>query len=422
MGNTTPLLGFNWEMIMSNVFFKRWSVCLGALLISSLSYADLQNVEVGSVIRTRTAPLAPYQKFDELTLEPTVISAVSCVVTATLDEADSSLNKQEDETPSESSTPELGQQLKIADLQNVEVGDGLRPRWKHPLQNWAKLESPLVEVTPFVFKEKLYLMESWQKQWENPGDADGSHFTKDEVRIRDMAADRIVSMPLIGHGLAMTLVHEGTAYVFAGNWGTEKKWNITEIVMTSSTDLKTWTKPVVVLKAQENEKFFNVSVCKGRDSFVLLVETNEPKWPAFTFKYFTSDNLTDWTRVPDALYGVDKYVGGPALYFEGDWYYTLYLQALGKGHYETRIARSKDLIKWIDAKEDRPFVTFQPENKVHPLRPAELREKNASDAEICYWNGKTIVYYTGGEQHYAGDLQYADFPGTPQALLEYYFK
>ena len=86
------------------------------------------------------------------------------------------------------------------------------------------------------------------------------------------------------------------------------------------------------------------------------------------------------------------------------------------------MTRSKDLINWQDAPKGRPFVTYQPENKVHPLRPAELREKNASDAEICYWQGKTIVYYTGGEQHYAGDLQYTDFAGTPKELLEYFFK
>lgn len=294
--------------------------------------------------------------------------------------------------------------------------------WSHPLKNWAKLESPLVEVTPFVFKDKLYLMESWQKQWENPDDADGSHFTKDEIRIRDMAADRIVSTPLIGHGLGMTFVWEDTVYVFAGNWGTEKKWNIRDILMTSSTDLINWTKPVNVLRSEDHEKYFNVSVCRGNDQFVMLVESNDPAWPAFTFKYFTSDDLLNWTPVPDALYGVDKYVGGPALYYEGGHYYTLYLQSLGKGHYETRITRSADLVHWQDAPDGRPFVTYQPENKIHPLRPADLREKNASDAEICYWNGKTLVYYTGGEQHYAGDLQYVDFEGTPQELLEYFFK
>ena len=75
--------------------------------------------------------------------------------------------------------------------------------WEHPLENWAKLESPLVEITPFVFKEKLYLMESWQKQWEYPEEKDGTRFTEDEIRIRDVAADRIVSTPLIGHDVRL---------------------------------------------------------------------------------------------------------------------------------------------------------------------------------------------------------------------------
>jgi len=414
---------------MSKQIFKRISIYISALLISLSAYADLQNVEVrgGAYAEPYWDKHYRITGKDSLSFTPKLSGMNNYYYSSDNVEIPNRERALSRDIPIRTETERgYSLRLQLADLQNLEVGSVIKNRgesnWKHPLQNWAKLESPLVEVTPFVFKEKLYLMESWQKQWENPKDEDGSHFTKDEVRIRDMAADRIVSTPLIGHGLAMTFIHEGTAYVFAGNWGTEKKWNITEIVMTSSTDLKNWTKPEVVLKAQPDEKFFNVSVCKGRDSFVLLVESNEPKWPAFTFKYFTSVNLTDWTRVPDALYGVDKYVGGPALYFEGDWYYTLYLQSLGKGHYETRVARSKDLINWIDADVKRPFVTFQTENKVHPLRPAELREKNASDAEICYWNGKTIVYYTGGEQHYAGDLQYADFPGTPQELLEYYFK
>ncbi len=45
-----------------------------------------------------------------------------------------------------------------------------------------------------------------------------------------------------------------------------------------------WTKPIVVLRAEPQEKFFNVSVCRGRDAFVLLVESNDPKWPPFTFE------------------------------------------------------------------------------------------------------------------------------------------
>jgi alpha-L-fucosidase len=293
--------------------------------------------------------------------------------------------------------------------------------WKHPLVGHKKLGSPLVEVTPFVFKERLYLLENWQKQWEFPGSPDGSRFQEDEVRIRDLETDHVVSTPFVGHGLGMALVDEDRVYVFAGDWGTEKKWRIDQIEMVSSTDLVEWSEPAIVLRAAPDEKFFNVSVCRGESGYVMLVESNDPAWPAFTFKYFRSDDLRSWKQVSDALYGEEKYVGGPALYFEGGWYYTLYLESLGERRYETRVTRSKDLVHWQDAPNSRPFATFDPESPVHSLRPPEIREKNASDAELCAWQGKTIVYYTGGDQQLAGDLQVAEYPGSPRALLESFY-
>ncbi|MBI4328154.1 MAG: alpha-L-fucosidase [Chloroflexi bacterium] len=309
-----------------------------------------------------------------------------------------------------------------ADAPDAGAAAGPARAWTHPLINQRKLNSPLVEVTPFVFKDRLYLLENWQKQWEFPGSPDGSHFQEDEIRIRDVAADKIVSVALNGHGLGMALVWSNRVHVFAGNWGTKKKWEITEIEATSSDDLVNWTKPIVVLRAEPQEKFFNVSVCRGREAFVLLAESNDPKWPPFTFKYFKSDDLMHWTPVPDAIYGRDKYVGGPALYFEGGWYYTLYLESLSGGKYETRITRSRDLLRWQDAPAGRPVVTFNPTNTVHPLRPAHVRESNASDAEVVFWRGKTRVYFTGGDQQLAGDLQLAEFNGTPRELFESFFK
>jgi alpha-L-fucosidase len=294
--------------------------------------------------------------------------------------------------------------------------------WSHPLQYQGKLNSPLVEVTPFVFNDRFYRLDNWQKQWDHPEVRDGSQFTEDEIRIVDMATEEIISIPLIGHGLGMALVVDDRVYVFGSYWGEDKKWNVNEISMVSSQNLKDWTEPVMVLKANEDERFFNVSVCRGPDDFIMLVESNDPKWPAFTFKYFRSHDLVQWEQIPDALYGVDKYVGGPALYYEGGMYYTLYLEALGNRFWETRVTRSSDLIHWEDAPEDRPFVTYNPANTVHPLMPPEARERNASDAEMCYWDGKTIVYFTGGIQKYAGDLQWATFEGTPRELLERFYE
>src|SRR3990172_1852703 len=72
--------------------------------------------------------------------------------------------------------------------------------WKSQLIQQGKLNSPLVEVTPFTFNGRLYLLENWQKQWEFTNPEDGSHFQEDEVRIRDVESGAIVSTPLTGCG------------------------------------------------------------------------------------------------------------------------------------------------------------------------------------------------------------------------------
>ncbi len=303
------------------------------------------------------------------------------------------------------------------------VADATESAWRNPLVNRRKLGSPLVEVTPFVFHQRLYLLENWQKQWEHPGAPDGSYFQQDEVRVRDVAADKIISVALTGHGLGCALVWKDHVHVLAGDWGKgEKKWGIQQVSYVSSANLKDWTPAATVLRAEPGERLFNVAVCRGRDRFILLAETDNPRWPAFTFKYYESTNLTDWRIIPDALYGTNKYVGGPALYYEGGWYYTLYLESLGQNRYETRLTRSRDLKQWHDAPAARPFVTFDPTQQVHQLRPSHVRESNASDAEVAYWRGKTHVYFTGGDQQLAGDLQVAEFPGKPRALFEKFFK
>ena len=56
----------------------------------------------------------------------------------------------------------------------------------------------------------------------------------------------------------------------------------------------------------------------------------------------------------------------------------------------------------------RPSVlAFDPNNLVHPIRSREIHECNTLSADLVYWNGKTRVYFTGGDQHLAGDLQWA---------------
>lgn len=299
---------------------------------------------------------------------------------------------------------------------------GEKQPWRNPIRKTAYLNSPLAEATPFVFNERLYVLENWQAFFDVPGAQPGTHNGDDVVRIRDAETKKIVATPLKAHGFGTAFVWKDRVYVFASAWPKENpRREAVSVSMTSSTDLQNWTPPIPVIQSERNEIIFNTAVCRGPDGFILLYETNDSRWPPFTFKYCKSNDLTTWQRIPDALYGTDKYVGGPALYREGDFFYTLYLQDLG-GKWETRITRSKDLIKWHDAPADRPFLTFDPTRKKHPLRPPEIAERNASDAELCEWKGKTLIYFTGGDQQFAGDLQTAEFDGTPRELFESFFE
>ncbi len=295
--------------------------------------------------------------------------------------------------------------------------------WKNPIQKQERLGSPLVETSPFVFKNRLYLLENNQRFWDVPGAKPGDYFHDDEIQIRDIALDKIISHPLKNHGFGTIFVDDDRVYIFAGNYGEDKPWrHITEISMISSSDLKNWTKPVTVLHAAPDEYFFNTAICKDKNRYILLYETNDKRWTPFTFRYMESKDLTKWKEIPGAVYGKDKYVGGPALYFEGDYYYTLYLEYIGNGCYETRITRSKDLVNWEDAPEERPFITFDPSHKNIPLHDPDVTESNASDVELCYFNEETILYFTGGNQQICGDLQRATYNGTPRQLFEYFFK
>lgn len=300
----------------------------------------------------------------------------------------------------------------------------LKKQWQTQLVKKGTIKPIMGETTPFVFKDRLYRLENWQKFMELPHATCGERYMEDVVRIWDVEADRLVSVALTGHSFGMAFVWENRVYVYSAAHPTNNQWRtVTEITLTTSDDLLHWTPPEVVLRAEPGEHLFNVAVCRGENRFILLYETNDKRWPPFTFKFCESADLRHWTVIPDAVYGRDKYVGGPALYHEGDWYYTLYLQDLG-GKWETRITRSRDLIHWEDAPTARPFLTFdetRPFQYWHQGESRSVKEINASDAELCEWKGRILVYFNGGDQQSSGDLQLAEFEGSQRQLFETFF-
>ena len=89
--------------------------------------------------------------------------------------------------------------------------------WENPIQKQGWLGSPLVETSPFVFKDRLYLLENNQQFWDMPGTKPGDYFHEDKVRIRDIAPDKIISVTLKNHGFGTVLAWGDSDYDFAGS-------------------------------------------------------------------------------------------------------------------------------------------------------------------------------------------------------------
>jgi hypothetical protein len=256
------------------------------------------------------------------------------------------------------------------------------------------------ELSPFIWQGRLCHMACVRP---------GSGGERDEyyLRLSDAQTDRELARLAEGYGLASTIVHGDAAYVFASRWE-EGGWH--DVTAFRSADLKHWNSQVVV--EGDNEQIFNASVCRGGRGFVMAYESNDPAYPAFTIKFARSKDLWSWTKLPEAVFGTNRYTACPCLRYVNGWYYMLYLEhRTPRWWFETYLARSKDLLHWEQSAA----------NPV--LWPDDLDEGiNASDPEIVEFGGNTWVYYSVGDQLTWMNLKRAMFPGSMRRFVESWFR
>ena len=319
--------------------------------------------------------------------------------------------------------------------------------WQNKLIKKKCFDSPVVEQTPVIWKGKLLLVETWQTHWDSIPQSERQYY----VRIRNEQTDEIIHHLMNGFGFASAFVWEDTMYVFAAKVAGGSSIEKFDIYVSSSKNLADWTDPKLVIKGDENEQLDNQSVCYDGKRFIMAYETDAYSW--FTLKFAESDDLINWRKVPNALYGAEKYAACPAIRYAGGYYYMLYLEyRRPKWWFETCITRSKDLTTWIDAPHNRPVIVPDTNILVHPdcskhgdradqkpedlnydvdgpggatqepFCPADGRECNTSDPDLVEWQGKTRVYFTGGCQHWGGLLQYAEFDGPMQEFFKSYYE
>jgi hypothetical protein len=257
----------------------------------------------------------------------------------------------------------------------------------------------MCELSPFLWQGRLCHMACVRP-------ATGGGREDYYLRLTDAATGEELGRLGEGYGLGSILVHDGAAYVFASRWEPDG-WH--EVTVFRSRDLTHWESRLAI--QGENEQLFNTSVCRGRNGFVMAYESNDPAYPAFTIKFAESKDLGNWRKLPDAVFGTDRYTACPCLRYVGGWYYMLYLeQRTPRWHFETYLARSRDLRHW----------ELSAANPV--LAPHGLGDGiNASDPEIVEVDGCTWVYYAVGDQLSWMDLKRAAYPGSLRRFFESWF-
>jgi hypothetical protein len=165
----------------------------------------------------------------------------------------------------------------------------------------------------------------------------------------------------------------------------------------------------------------------------MAIEVGGPKaivGVPFTIFFAESKDLLTWKLLPqDCVYSKEKYTACPALRYLDGYFYMLYLETRPGPTYETFIVRSKDLRRWESSRLN-PVLAFSDEDKkianprlatTHRKAIAQAKNINNSDMDLCEYRGKTIIYYSWGNQQGTEFLAGAVYEGTLASFLQSYF-
>jgi alpha-L-fucosidase len=289
------------------------------------------------------------------------------------------------------------------------------------IRKLGTIDCDLVEATPVVFKGKLYRFEYVRAKYK-PNKTGDSYF-----RFIDVESGEATPGFAAGYHLGCAYVEGDTVFAYG-----VKMWGESEIRVFWSKDLRAWRSQT----ALDIPKWgvYNTSVCKGRKGYVMAIELGEPPEEVgvrFTMRFAESDDLVNWKALPaECVYSKDRYTACPAIRFLDDLYYMVYLEAKPGPSYAPHIVRSSDLIHWQQSPFN-PIMTFSDDDRgiANPELTPEERERiakavniNNSDVDLCEFEGKTVIYYSWGNQQGIEFLAEAAYDGTLAGLLRGFFR
>jgi len=295
----------------------------------------------------------------------------------------------------------------------------------------------IVETTPLIWKDELYRFEVVRRKSFTAKTAQANiswHDVDDSPCLRFIHVRSNASTPLFAedHTFGFPYVVGDTMYVVTG---ASKDWGADKLDFFRSTDLVNWEKYSEV--HLPGWKIYNMNIAEKDGVYTLLIEISAPAEEAgrpFTFRFLRSTDMTNWELTPsECVFQKERYAGSPYIYaFEDDpYFYVGYLEGYPDYRFGHSLARSKDLINWeyspinpmlmYNEFEDKqiasPFLT--PEDR---KRIEEALDTNNSDMEMCEYLGRTLIYYSWGDQRGTEFLAEAWYEGPMHEFLRSWFE
>ena len=286
-----------------------------------------------------------------------------------------------------------------------------------------------VESTPVVWNGKLLRFE-WErtKRWGGDGGVDRE---KGYYHFVDMETETPLTPFAEDHSFGCCYAEDGKMYVHGVRGG----GGGTVIDCFVSSDLENW-EISVALTFPENIQVYNTSVCKGDGRYIMAIEIGG-KHPAvgrqFTCVFAESADLIHWSMLDmmEYSYSRERYTACPCIRYVDGFYYIIYLEGAPCHRWIPYIVRSRDLmeyelgvtnpIMWPDDGDKKVicperFSTAQLDYIEHAV------DCNNSDIDLCYYNGKTLITYSWGNQYGKEFLALAEYEGSVEEFLQSFFE
>ncbi len=300
--------------------------------------------------------------------------------------------------------------------------------YKKPMQKKLKklgtIAIDIVETTPVVWKNKLYRFE-WKRNFNREIRDDS--YSCGYYHFVDMETGEETKPFAHSYTFGSAYVEDDTMYVVGGQkWGT----NVLDIFI--SKDLVNWEKKNII-SYPEGWEFYNTSICKGKDGYVLAIEIGAPEEVAgvrYTMIFATSKDLINWQIIDPKthVHTPERYSACPVIRYCDGFYYMIYLEEMPLYKFVPYIARSKDLAEWEVAPVN-PVMFYSDEDKIFAAdftdeekeRILTSLDTNNSDVDLCEYNGKTIILYSWGNQCGWEYLAKAEYDGPMEEFFKSFF-